>query len=129
MKIRNKTLTPKQETFCQAVASGKSLSDAYRFAYKSNDMKAATIQNKAHVVAKNGDVTARIAEIKKSLEDKQLWTREKSVEALIAAYKEGAPSVKVSAVKELNLMHGFNAPIQMEIGVRELPSVSPDEFV
>lgn len=43
------------------------------------------------------------------------WTREKAVKTLMAVIEEGAPAVKISAVKELNLMHGFNAPVVTEI--------------
>jgi hypothetical protein len=38
-----------------------------------------------------------------------------SVKALVQAYKEGNGSVKVSAVKELNAMHGFNAPQKIDL--------------
>lgn len=108
-------LTPKQEAFCQAIASGKSQIDSYRAAYDADKMKDATIANNAYKLMQNNDITTRISAIKKSLENKQLWTREMSVKALIQAYKEGAPSVKVSAVKELNLMHGYNAPQQVNV--------------
>lgn len=109
------TLTPKQEAFAQNVASGKTQADAYRAAFSAEKMKPETIWSKASILMADGKVTARIAEIKKTLENKQLWTREMSVKALIGAYKEGAASVKVSAVKELNLMHGYNAPVQIEL--------------
>ena len=108
-------LTPKQESFAQNVASGKTQADAYRAAFSAEKMKPETIWSKASILMADGKVTARIAEIKKTLENKQLWTREMSVKALIGAYKEGAASVKVSAVKELNLMHGYNAPVQIEL--------------
>jgi hypothetical protein len=38
-----------------------------------------------------------------------------SVKALVAAYREGSGSVKVSAVKELNAMHGYNEPAKLNI--------------
>ena len=108
-------LTPKQESFAQNVASGKTQADAYRAAFSAEKMKPETIWSKASILMADGKVTARIAEIKKTLENKQLWTREMSVKASIGAYKEGAASVKVSAVKELNLMHGYNAPVRIEL--------------
>jgi len=113
--IEPEMLTPKQEVFAQNVASGKTQADAYRAAYKSAKMKADTIYSRASELMADRKITGRVAAIRKTLEIKQLWTREMSVRALIGAYKEGAPSVKVSAVKELNLMHGFNAPIQIEL--------------
>ena len=113
--IEPEMLTPKQEVFAQNVASGKTQADAYRAAYKSAKMKADTIYSRASELMADRKITGRVAAIRKTLEIKQLWTREMSVRALIGAYEEGAPSVKVSAVKELNLMHGFNAPIQIEL--------------
>lgn len=110
-------LTPKQELFAQNVASGKTQADAYRAAYNAGKMKDATIISKASILMADGNIRARVAEIKKTLENKQLWTREMSVRALMGAYKEGSPSVKVSAVKELNLMHGYNAPIKIDTTV------------
>ena len=46
-----------------------------------------------------------------------LWTRENSVKALIKAYKaaeeERQASGMTGAIKELNAMHGFNAPTEV----------------
>lgn len=120
-------LTPKQESFCQAIASGKTQSDAYRIAYDTANMKDATIHKRSGELMADGAITGRIDTIKKELSSKQLWTREMSVKALIQAYKEGAPSVKVSAVKELNLMHGYNAPQELNINTKALP-ISVDDF-
>jgi phage terminase small subunit len=53
-------LTAKQEAFCQAIVLGASQADAYRKAYDAERMKAETVQNKAHVLMKNGEVRARV---------------------------------------------------------------------
>jgi hypothetical protein len=63
----------------------------------------------------NHKVATRVAELKSQLQSKQLWSREMSVKALVQAYKEGNGAVKVSAVKELNAMHGFNAPQKIDL--------------
>jgi len=63
----------------------------------------------------NGKVKARIAELRESVQEKQLWSREMSVKALVQAYREGSGSVKVAAVKELNAMHGYNEPSKVSI--------------
>lgn len=107
-------LTAKQEKFCQCIADGMTQSDAYRAAFCVKNMKPETIWVRASELMADGKVKVRVAEIKSKLESKSLWTREMSVKALVAAYKEGAPSVKVSAVKELNAMHGFNEPIKVD---------------
>ena len=111
-------LTPKQEAFAQAVVSGLSQSDAYRKAYDAAKMKPETVQNNAYKLVGNNDVATRIAALRKALESKGLWTREKSVLALaaIADGTEAKPTEIVAAIKELNLMHGFNAPTKLEVG-------------
>lgn len=108
-------LTSKQEAFCQAVVSGMNQADAYRSAYNAANMKPEAVHVKSCELIKNGKVTVRIQELQSKLENKQLWTREMSVKALINAYKEGNPPAKVSAVKELNIMHGYNAPQKLEV--------------
>lgn len=111
-------LTPKQEAFAQAVVSGLSQSDAYRKAYDAGKMKPETVQNNAYKLIGNNEVATRIASLRKALESKGLWTREKSVIALaaIADGSEAKANEIVAAIKELNLMHGFNAPTKLELG-------------
>lgn len=112
------TLTAKQEQFAQAIASGMNQSDAYRSAYDAANMKAETVQNSAYKVLLNGEVTARIDRLKAELAEKQLWTRLDSVTELadIARGAESKAPEKIAAIKELNLMHGFNAPTKIEMG-------------
>ena len=117
-----KPLTEKQEAFAKALASGMDQSDAYRAAYNAENMKNETIWNKASEMLK-GDlgvrVRARVDELKAAVKQQSAkdfaWTREMSVKALVGVYKEGTPAIKIQAVKELNNMHGFNAPVKQEI--------------
>lgn len=109
------SLTAKQEAFAQGIAKGLGQADAYRAAYDAENMKDATVYNRAGDLMKNGEITARIAELKKEVQNKHLWSREMSVKALIQAYKEGSASAKVAAIKELNLMHGYNAPTEAKL--------------
>lgn len=111
------TLTHKQEAFAQAVAAGATLSDAYRTAYSADSMKPATINVKASELMSNGKVSARVGQLRKELENRALWSREESVRVLaeIAGGIESKPAEKVAAVKELNSMHGFNAPVKTEV--------------
>jgi hypothetical protein len=122
-------LTNKQESFAQAIASGKTQADAYRLAYDAENMKDETIWSKASVLMADGKVTARVDDLRKAIENKQLWTREMSVKALIGAYKEGTAAVKINAVKELNAMHGFNAPTKLDVTTRSLDPIPDDEFL
>jgi transposase len=108
-------LTAKQEAFCQGIADGLGQADAYRAAYGAENMKDSTIYPHASRLMNNGKVKARIAELRESVQEKQLWSREMSVKALVQAYREGSGSVKVAAVKELNAMHGYNEPSKVSI--------------
>jgi hypothetical protein len=108
-------LTAKQEAFCQGIADGLGQADAYRAAYDAEGMKDNTIYPLASKLMKNSKVTARIAELREAVQEKQLWSREMSVKALVQAYKQGSGSVKVSAIKELNAMHGYNEPAKVSI--------------
>ena len=114
------TLTAKQEAFCQAIADGKNQSDAYRSAYNAGSMKAETIQSKASILMANGMVRARVNELREALASKALWTREQSVSVLLDVIGEvdAKGSDKISAVKVLNEMQGFNAPIKQEIDLK-----------
>jgi len=112
-------LTAKQEAFCQGIADGLGQADAYRMAYDAEGMKDNTIYSKASVLMSDGKVAARVAELKAQVAEKQLWTREMSVKGLIQAYRI-AQDAKTStgmtaAVKELNVMHGFNEPTKLSI--------------
>jgi len=108
-------LTAKQEAFCQGIADGLGQADSYRAAYDAEDMKENSIYVNASKLMKNAKVTQRIAELKSQVQEKQLWSREMSVKALVQAYREGSGSVKVAAVKELNAMHGYNEPAKLNI--------------
>jgi len=108
-------LTAKQEAFCQGIADGLGQADAYRAAYDADRMKDNTIYPLASKLMKNSKITARIAELREAVQEKQLWSREMSVKALVQAYKEGSGSVKVAAVRELNAMHGYNEPAKINV--------------
>jgi hypothetical protein len=108
-------LTAKQEAFCQGIADGLGQADAYRAAYDVEGMKDSTIYPHASKLMKNDKVMARIAELREGVQEKQLWSREMSIKALVQAYKDGNGSVKVSAVKELNAMHGYNEPAKVNV--------------
>lgn len=108
-------LTAKQEAFAQGIADGLGQADAYRMAYDAEGMKENSVYVNASKLMKNAKVTQRVSDLRSEVQEKQLWSREMSVKALVAAYREGSGSVKVSAVKELNAMHGYNEPSKLNI--------------
>ena len=112
-------LTPKQEAFAQAIASGCNQSDAYRQAYNASAMKPQSVQVKASELMKNGNVSVRVDFLRAEVASRGLWTREDSVRTLkdVAQGVDSRAGEIVSAIKELNSMHGFNAPVKHEVGL------------
>lgn len=123
-------LTAKQEAFCQGIADGLGQADAYRMAYDAGGMTDNVIYIKASELMKNGKVSVRVAELKAQVAEKQLWTREMSVKGLMSAYQIalGAKSSTgmTGAVKELNIMHGYNAPTQHSVELKFKPITDED---
>ena len=109
-------LTAQQEAFCKCIADGMNNSDAYRSAYDTSKSSAKSINEAASKLLANTKVATRVKELKAKLESKQLWSREHSVKVLanIALQKDAQLGAKVSAIKELNMMHGYNEPIRMD---------------
>jgi hypothetical protein len=113
-------LTPKQEAFAQAIADGMTQADAYRTAFNVKPTtKPQSIWDSASKVIANPEVAQRVAELKDKLEKKALWSREMSVKALVKSYqlaeKGQNPQAMTGAIKEINAMHGFNAPQKIDI--------------
>ena len=114
----NKSLTPQREAFAQAIASGLNQSDAYRKAFpNSKNWKPESVSQVASRLMANINVLSRVEELKTALVEKHIWTREDSVRELKNIVNDElsrAPD-KTAAIKELNVMHGFNAPQKHEI--------------
>lgn len=119
------SLTSKQEKFAQSIADGLKNSDAYRAAgYSMKNPK--TVAEAASRLAKDSKVLARIRELQGVLADKALWTREQSVAVLADVASAARPGEKVSAVKELNAMHGYLAPTKHEVDLKVVVNVHFD---
>lgn len=110
-------LTAKQEAFAQAVASGMTQADAYRASYDCESSTDKTIVEEASRVMADRNVSARVQVLKDELACAALWSRLDSVQTLadIAKGEETRANEKVAAIKELNSMHGFNAPTKHEV--------------
>lgn len=123
-------LTAKQEAFAQAIADGLGQADAYRFAYDAEQMKDETVYPNASRLMNNSKVAARVAELKSQVAEKQLWTREMSVKGLMSAYRialEAKTSTGMTAaVKELNVMHGYNEPTKLQVDMKFKPITDED---
>lgn len=57
-------LTAKQEKFCQEYIKTGNLSEAYRLAYKTSNMKPATVNREAKALIDSHKISTRIQEIK-----------------------------------------------------------------
>jgi len=129
----NKPLTLKQEKFVQLVVDGNKQVDAYRKTYTQNKMGSKAITEKASAMMGMVNVRARFNELKDALANKALWSREESVKALKTVLESPDKATDiVAAVKELNAMHGYNAPQKVEIEHRGavniyVPELSYDE--
>lgn len=127
------SLTPKQEKFAQCVANGMTQADAYRMAYNADKMKPESIHSKASQLMSNGQVSSRVKNLQSQLAEKALWTREDSVEALKDALRVAKDMNQstgmTAAIKEINAMHGFNAPQKHELTGADGSSLAPTVVV
>jgi phage terminase small subunit len=113
------SLTPKQEAFCQAVASGMTQADAYRHAYDAKNMQDNSIYREASVLMADPTISQRVQELRDELQSDLLWSRKDSIIALKEIYDKAKNSQALGeatkAVKALNAMHGYNAPVKTAI--------------
>ena len=112
-------LTAKQEAFAQAVAGGMTKADAYRASYDHENCTDKSVIELASQLMRDINVSSRVSELKEAIAIAAIWTRLDSVQTLadIAKNSEARANEKVSAIKELNAMHGFNAPTKLEVGI------------
>lgn len=90
-------LTPKQESFAQNVASGKTQADAYRAAYDAGKMKDATIISKASILMADGNIRARVDELRKPIVEKLHITLESHLNDLKILRNAAAKNLQFSA--------------------------------
>ena len=113
-------LTAKQEAFAQAIADGMTQADAYRNAFNvKSTTKPESIWDSASKIMGNPEVAHRVSELKEKLASKALWSREMSIKALVRAFQLAEkginPQAMTGAIKEINAMHGFNAPQKIDL--------------
>lgn len=118
-------MTPKQEHFAQCIADGMTQADAYRTAYGAEKMKPETIHKRASELMSDGEVAGRVKKLRHTLSEKALWSREMSVQSLLNVISSPDKQTDIiAAVKELNAMHGFNAPQKVDL-INSDGSLSP----
>ena len=77
-----KSLTVKQENFCNYYIESGNASDAYRRAYSCENMKNDTINNKAYELLNNGEIAVRIKELQEERKNKSDITKERILQEL-----------------------------------------------
>lgn len=96
------TLTPKQEKFALAVASGKTQSDAYREAFNVRPTtKPETVNQAASRLMADSNISARVEELRKPIANKAMITLESHIarlkELAELAIKEGQIAAAIKA--------------------------------
>lgn len=103
----------------QAYLTTGNASEAYRQAGYSQNGTPKSINELASRLLSDVKVSSRLSTLREQLAERLLWAREDSVKVLASIAKEepDAPHpARVSAVKELNAMFGYNAPAKVEHG-------------
>ena len=119
MKI---TLTPKQEAFVCVYLETGNASEAYRQAYRAENMKPETVNRKAKELLDNGKITARIAELQASHQKRHNVTVDSLTRELEAdrdlARTNNQASAAVSATVSIARLHGLadrGRPIRFDL--------------
>ncbi|WP_052399142.1 terminase small subunit [Candidatus Francisella endociliophora] len=123
-------LTPQQELFCQEYVKCGNATQSYKKAYpKAEKWKESAVWSKSSELLANGKVSERVKELKQQLQNSNLWTRERSVKILaqIAEYDFQTQTDRINAVKELNKMHGYDAPVEQSESKLEYKIILTDE--
>ena len=115
-----RVLNAKMEMFCdEYVIDFNGTQAAIRAGYSKK-----TANRKAYQLLRIVEIQNYISELKKELSTKNLWSREQSIKALVNIV-EGTIVIDgqevraqdkdiIAAVKQLNLMHGFNEPKRID---------------
>ena len=125
-------MTPKQEAFAQAVASGMNQSDAYRQAYNAKG-KASGINVSASKLMADPKIAQRVEEIRAKGAERAAMTLESHLQTL-ADLRDAAQSARqFSAAIAAEIARGKAAGVHVEkseqtVTTRTLPA-SVDEFV
>jgi len=108
-------LTPKQEAFAQAVASGMSQSDAYRAAYKiRQDTKPDSVNQAASRVMANVKVASRVEELRKPVVEAAQITLASHLARLRALSEAAEGSAQYSAAITAEIARGKASGLYVE---------------
>lgn len=117
-------LTAKEESFCNDVASGMTLTDAYKDSYNAENMSDKTINEKASLLAKKDKVRTRIDELREKASNKTIMNtiqRKEWLTKLIVQDEKASKTDKLKALDILNKMDGeYVTKIQGEVELADI---------
>lgn len=129
-------LTAKQEKFCQGVVKGLSYSDAYREAYNADNMKPETINRKAKELIDNGNITARLKELRSKIEEELIYSAKESFNKLKELQDKAELNGNINAAikaeelkgKLVNLYKEKEQNVSVSVNVMPAVKVDGNEF-
>jgi phage terminase small subunit len=107
-------LTIKQDKFCLAYLETGNASEAYRRSYNADKMKDESIVVEASKMLSTPNIALRVKELQAELAKSALWSRQQSIKVLVEVARGSNIPAVISAIRELNAMHGWNAPTKVE---------------
>jgi phage terminase small subunit len=108
-------LTPKQEAFANAVASGKTQADAYRAAFKVGaNTKPETVHKRASELMANGEVAGRVAELRKPVAEIAQITLKTHLEDLLKLRNMAAKEKQYSAAIAAEIARGKASGVMVD---------------
>jgi Asp/Glu/hydantoin racemase len=132
MANRTIDLTPKQQHFCRAVVSGCTMSDAYREAYNTGNMKPASVNREAHALMADPKITARVRRLQqqkdRAVVAASLSDRERVLDKLRAMLDttEGGP-IQTAQLRAAELL-GKSVGLFKDVTVTEEPVRTAEEI-
>jgi Asp/Glu/hydantoin racemase len=131
MVNRTNDFTPKQQRFCRAVVSGCTMSDAYREAYNTSNMKPATVNREAHTLMATPKIATRVERLQRqkdrAIVAASLSDRERVLTKLrdLLDNAKGTPA-ESTMLRAADLL-GKSVGLYRDVQVTEQPR-SPDEI-
>jgi phage terminase small subunit len=113
-------ITAKQIAFAEGILAGNTGSESYRRAYNTKASSRLVSVKAARLLA-NPTVAQWLSEMRAKLEKPSILDKQKSLELLtdIATSKKGTTTRdRISAVKQISRMQGFDAPTQIEAKIQ-----------
>ena len=113
-------LTDSQQKFCEAVAEGHSLAEAYRMCYQTDNMAHGTLYNKACLLYKRGDVRDMVENIRHRKREGTLHDSARALDfALTHLQREATqaeqPAARIRAIELIMKHHGLLSDVPRDI--------------